>query len=90
MTVFLVESDWKELANCKGREPEDFVDKFILAAKSVRAEMLKVCSACEVREQCLDFGLKTESIGLFGGVFVSGGTKHDPLTYLMKGSKQWK
>lgn len=58
--------DWKELARCKGVDPELFFPErgFNLGT----AAAVAVCALCPVRDPCLDYAIRNrEKFGVFGG-----------------------
>ena len=60
---------WADFANCLGLPP----DWFFPArddSQSVPAEAKKVCAACQVRQQCLDYAMTPPVItnGVWGGL----------------------
>jgi WhiB family transcriptional regulator, redox-sensing transcriptional regulator len=59
------EPDWRDFALCAQTDPEAF---FPEKGGSTR-EAKKVCRACEVRAQCLEYALETgERHGIWGGL----------------------
>ena len=62
-------TSWRELAACRDYDPELFFP--IGKAGLGRAEVQQakaVCAECPVREQCLEFALKTgQDFGVWGG-----------------------
>jgi WhiB family redox-sensing transcriptional regulator len=59
------DDEWRKSAECKGADTNDF---FLTAQEKVR-EMKKLCNACGVRTQCLNFALENEiSWGIYGGM----------------------
>jgi len=60
-----IEDDWRNLALCPQTDPEIF---FPEKGGSTR-EAKKVCRACEVRAECLDYALENrEPWGIWGGL----------------------
>ncbi len=62
-------TDWRATGACLSADPELF---FPIAASSYSPRQvtraLHVCAGCTVREQCLDFAMRTnESHGIWGG-----------------------
>jgi len=64
---------WRDYANCLGASEEE---NRLLFPWEVRPEptdnetdlyMIKYCFECPVRQQCLNFAAKTNSIGIWGG-----------------------
>lgn len=55
---------WSEAAACLGKDPEMFFDKSDLGIKIAK----KVCSLCEVQNECLSHALTLRSVrGVWGG-----------------------
>lgn len=56
--------DWRSRANCIGTDPEAFFStKHVGLPKAVK----RVCGNCEVRQECLDWALRHEQAGYWGG-----------------------
>lgn len=59
------EAEWRISANCRGVDPDLF---FPERGESTR-EAKEVCRGCVVREDCLDYVLRTgEKFGIWGGL----------------------
>lgn len=70
LSQFLVEEEpWKGLANCLGMGTEPF---FPERGDSV-TEGKRICFGCVVREECLEYGMRTRSSGMWGGVILDHG-----------------
>lgn len=55
---------FQDKANCLTADPEIFFS----AKLKNRQLALSLCNACDVKQECLDFALKYESVdGIFGG-----------------------
>lgn len=61
-----------ELAACRESNPEDFFDNY-LESEEVVATVAELCRSCQVRRQCLNFGVSTKSVGVWGGRWLSNG-----------------
>lgn len=60
-----VEQDWQEQALCAQTDPEAF---FPEKGGSTR-EAKRICQACQVRDECLEFALEhDERFGIWGGL----------------------
>lgn len=60
-----VEQDWQEQALCAQTDPEAF---FPEKGGSTR-EAKRICSACGVRDECLEYALENdERFGIWGGL----------------------
>jgi len=56
---------FQDKANCLSAEPSIFFS----AKLKERALALSLCNACIVKDECLEFALKTESVdGIYGGL----------------------
>ena len=57
-------SEWHLRAACRGQGPDDF----IRGPRSDYGKTRQLCEACPVRQHCLDYALKDDSLtGLWGG-----------------------
>jgi WhiB family transcriptional regulator, redox-sensing transcriptional regulator len=62
-------TDWRTAGACLTADPDLFFPVAVgtVASKQV-ARALRICSACPVRQQCLDFAMRTrEPVGIWGG-----------------------
>lgn len=58
-------SGWQDSANCATTDPE----LFVLDSGGSTIAAKKICGACDVREQCLQFAIdKHIYIGIWGGL----------------------
>ena len=60
------DSNWREHANCRQTESTMF-----FSSRSIKQqkEAISICTACEVRLQCLNFAIRNEEKnGIWGGV----------------------
>jgi len=53
----------KPLSNCLGSDPDIFFDETIEGRKHAKS----ICASCGVRSKCLDYALKYERYGSWGG-----------------------
>lgn len=63
---------WMSEALCAGSETELYFDKYendVEIAKYIDRQ----CMSCPVMKRCFDEGVKTESSGVWGGVFLNEG-----------------
>jgi WhiB family redox-sensing transcriptional regulator len=59
------ELSWQDYANCRGADADLFFPE--RGASTRRAK--SICTACEVRDECLDFALQFgEKFGIWGGM----------------------
>jgi WhiB family redox-sensing transcriptional regulator len=62
--------DWRAEGACRTADPDIFFPVAVgtaVAAKQV-ARALLICAGCTVRQQCLDFAMRTrETAGIWGG-----------------------
>lgn len=73
--LFMVEpeNDWRLLAACRSLDPGRFFSPDVFETKQERdereASAKRVCAACPVREQCLDYAIRAgERYGIWGGL----------------------
>lgn len=69
-------------ANCRGLEPKDTEQFFpyvndrhngmsLATTRQVENTIQRFCLACPVRQDCLEYGVDTNSEGIFGGVLLT-------------------
>lgn len=57
--------EWQKLALCATTDPEAFFPEKGAGSKEAK----KVCSSCEVKDECLDYAFKNdERYGVWGGL----------------------
>lgn len=62
-----VPGDWAERAACRGHNPNDFFPgRGVTVAPIIR----KLCARCQVRSDCLEFGVRWPVLGIWGGMAV--------------------
>ena len=60
-----VQDPWKQFANCLGVDPDLFFPERGASTKEAK----RVCSACVVRSECLEYALQNgEKFGIWGGM----------------------
>ena len=62
-------TEWRELGACTTADPDLFypVATGVVAARQT-AEACRICAACRVRRECLDFAMENrEAHGIWGG-----------------------
>lgn len=59
-------------ALCKGAPQDWFFPEFSGNHRGIR-QAKQLCSACSVSEQCLAYGMKTNSSGVWGGITLDRG-----------------
>ena len=62
--LLLRDLSWRDHAACIGKQEFFFSD---YKAKLVR-EAKRICSSCQVREQCLDYAMRHQEYGVWGGM----------------------
>ncbi len=65
------DTSWMKDANCKSAGPDIFFPgsgAHDRDANKKRREALLLCWGCDVRSECLEYALKHESKGLWGGM----------------------
>jgi hypothetical protein len=63
---------WGTEALCAGTDTEDYFDKYELD-QGLAKEIDRRCMSCPVIKECFDYGVQTESFGVWGGVFLNDG-----------------
>ena len=59
------ELSWQDYANCRGANADLFFPERGASTRKAKA----ICTACEVRSDCLDFALRAgEKFGIWGGM----------------------
>jgi WhiB family redox-sensing transcriptional regulator len=59
------ELSWQDYANCRGADADLFFPERGASTRKAKA----ICTACEVRDDCLDFALRCgEKFGIWGGM----------------------
>lgn len=53
---------------CKGADPDIFVLKRGYTSATAKSQY---CSKCPVTAACLDYGIRTDSVGVWGGVVLT-------------------
>jgi WhiB family redox-sensing transcriptional regulator len=56
---------WRDQAACKGMEAEEFFPA--RGTYSTQTLAMRACASCEVKEPCLEFALKFNEPGVWGG-----------------------
>ena len=59
------EHEWRDKAACKGMDAEEFFPA--RGTYSTQTLALRACASCEVKEPCLEFALKFNEPGVWGG-----------------------
>jgi hypothetical protein len=64
--------DWMDEALCMGREDLGWITEFyaIEARYTTRALAKEFCAFCPVRAECLQYGIATKSMGVWGGSYL--------------------
>lgn len=70
---------WTEIALCLQADPEMFFPE----KGGSTAEAKAICQRCEVRQECLEFALRTESHSAYSTYGVYGGLSAKERTRLM-------
>jgi len=63
---------WVSEALCAGSDTELFFDKYE-DDQSIAMDIDRLCLSCPVAKQCFEYGVQTESYGVWGGVFLNDG-----------------
>lgn len=59
------EHEWRDKAACKGMDAEEFFPA--RGTYSTQTLAMRACASCEVKEPCLEFALKFNEPGVWGG-----------------------
>lgn len=57
--------DWAERAACRGWGPENF---FRPRGSVITLRVKKLCGACPVQPECLEYGVRYKLLGIWGGL----------------------
>jgi WhiB family transcriptional regulator, redox-sensing transcriptional regulator len=57
---------WKLLGNCVGKEPDIFFPDTAYNRDEVKTAK-DICAVCLVRAQCMDYALRHDEVGIWGG-----------------------
>jgi hypothetical protein len=78
--------EWQDLALCRNNELHvDFFFNYYEQDITVRQNIDELCKSCPVRNECLDEGIFSNAIGVWGGVYLNNGrydkqrNNHKPL-----------
>lgn len=66
---------WKDQAICRGMDPNFFQMEVGESPDQAKA----VCRQCPVQAPCLAYGLRTGSVGVWGGVLLGSRSSNDVL-----------
>ena len=67
---------WMDKAHCANNNVSTgtFFEKYEKGNDRVKMKTIAMCeSLCPVKDECLDYGRKTKSVGLFGGEYLENG-----------------
>jgi WhiB family transcriptional regulator, redox-sensing transcriptional regulator len=62
-------ADWRAAGACRTADPDLFFPVAVGGAASAQvSRALRICGDCRVRQECLDFAMRTrEQVGIWGG-----------------------
>lgn len=63
---------WVSEALCAGTDTELYFDQYELD-ESIAKDIDRLCLSCPVVKECFDYGIQTESYGVWGGIFLNDG-----------------
>ena len=63
---------WQDEALCSGVDTNKYFDIYE-EDQEVARQVDRMCFACPVIKECFDFGISTESWGVWGGVYLTDG-----------------
>jgi len=64
---------WQDLALCQGMDTNLFFEKYETDIETAKA-VDEACLSCPVRKICYDNGVSNNEDGVWGGVYLSGGS----------------
>jgi hypothetical protein len=63
---------WLDEALCAGMDTEEYFDKYETDLETAQ-NIDRMCLGCPVIRECFDYGVSTESWGVWGGVYLVDG-----------------
>jgi hypothetical protein len=78
---------WADEALCAGLETNDFFDNYEVDDNIAR-KTDAMCMGCPVIKECFDYGVSTESWGVWGGIYLVDG-KIDNSRNAHKTNQSW-
>lgn len=63
---------WMSEALCAGTDTEKYFDKYETDEECAK-EVDRMCLSCPVIKECFEEGVRTESYGVWGGIFLNEG-----------------
>jgi hypothetical protein len=63
---------WQDEALCAGLDTEEYFDKYE-SDYTVATNIDRMCVNCPVVKECFDYGVSTESWGVWGGIYLVDG-----------------
>lgn len=70
---------WQDRADCRGIDDPGRFDRLGRLPSRFEIERtksaLKICAGCPVSEECLAFGMRGRSSGVYGGVYLVAGSR---------------
>lgn len=79
---------WLSEALCAGTDTELYFDRYE-NHPNIAKEIDRQCLSCPVMKECFDHGVKTESYGVWGGIFLNEG-KLDNVRNSHKTQEVWE
>ena len=64
--IDIKEEEWKKNTNCQGLDTEAFFP-IKRGAYENRDMLTRICGACDVKQQCIDYAVKHDLQGWWGG-----------------------
>lgn len=65
--------DWHSLAACRNVSGRIFFEE---AVRVIVREAKAICAICPVRQRCLDFAIRNEEVGIWGGMTTTERRRH--------------
>lgn len=79
---------WRSEALCSGADTEQFFDQYE-NDQNIAKETDRMCMSCPSIKECFDYGVQTESYGVWGGIYLNEG-KLDNVRNSHKTQEVWK
>lgn len=79
------QNEWQKYSLCSGllleygTDPPEIFHEAYESDVYVRKNVDKMCLACPVIGQCLNYGMSTKAIGVHGGVYLENGKKSEEM-----------
>ncbi len=78
---------WQDEALCSGLDTNKYFDIYEEDQEAAK-QVDRMCLACPVIKECFDFGVSTESWGVWGGIYLTDG-RIDNIKNSHKSEEKW-